>query len=178
MAKSKAGSVPNRHIYSRISYLYQAATYLESHNTKQSPAHSSPTADDETGQLGGQELPPTAQASQTLSRRLLTDLRTTSLKSQIRLSRAMKHTICKFCDSLLVEGETSTSTVENTSKGGKKPWADVLVVKCNSCERAKRYPVGAPRQKRRPVRPTREQESDEKAPTLPKDDVDVVMEEG
>ncbi|RYP86163.1 hypothetical protein DL769_000775 [Monosporascus sp. CRB-8-3] len=72
----------------------------------------------------------------------------------------MKHTICKYCDTLLVEGHTSTSFVENQSKGGKKPWADVLVVKCNTCGGLKRFPVQAPRQKRRPIR---EAESKKKA---------------
>ncbi|RYP05947.1 hypothetical protein DL765_009671 [Monosporascus sp. GIB2] len=72
----------------------------------------------------------------------------------------MKHTICKYCDTLLVEGDTSTSFVENQSKGGKKPWADVLVVKCNTCGGLKRFPVQAPRQKRRPIR---EAESKKKA---------------
>lgn len=64
----------------------------------------------------------------------------------------MKHSICKYCDSLLIEGETSSSVVENKSKGGQKPWADVLVVKCHTCEGVKRFPAQAPRQKRRPMR--------------------------
>ncbi|OTA76889.1 hypothetical protein M434DRAFT_49314, partial [Hypoxylon sp. CO27-5] len=158
MGKSKGpGSVPNRPIYSRISYLYQAAAYLASQSGLKEPNAVTP-ASEGTGQKISEETTCIPHSKYALSRRLITDLRSSSLKSQIRLSPAMKHTICKFCDSLLIEGETSSSIVENKSKGGKKPWADVLVVKCNACGGVKRFPVQAPRQKRRPVR---EKESNE-----------------
>ncbi|KAI8632790.1 Rpr2-domain-containing protein [Xylariaceae sp. FL1651] len=156
MAKSKAhGSVPNKHLYSRLSYLYQAATYLGSQAGWENDQKSEHCAPDQiTGSHGSSDArnPAADQLRLTLARHLLTDLRATSLKSQIRVSPSIKHTICKFCDALLVEGETRTSVVENKSKGGKKPWADVLVVKCNTCGGAKRFPVQAPRQKRRPQR--------------------------
>ncbi|KAI0835414.1 Rpr2-domain-containing protein [Hypoxylon sp. FL0890] len=175
MGKYKGpGSVPNRPIYSRISYLYQAAAYLAS----QSDFKASDTvtqASEGTGQETSKEskqTPCTHRSNHALSRRLITDLRSSSLKSQIRLSPALKHTICKSCDTLLIEGETSSSIVENKSKGGKKPWADVLVVTCHACGGVKRFPVQAPRQKRRPIR---EKESKEK---LEKNlqETDVVME--
>ncbi|KAI1077030.1 Rpr2-domain-containing protein [Whalleya microplaca] len=152
MGKSKTtGSVSNRPIYSRISYLYQAATYLGTHpqqegsnNTTQDSKRENESQDEHASS--------TTLTKRALSRRLLTDLRASSLKTQIRLSPAVKHTICKFCDSLLIEGETSSSTVENKSKGAKKPWADVLAIKCNTCGGVKRFPVQTARQKRRPVR--------------------------
>jgi ribonuclease P protein subunit RPR2 len=64
----------------------------------------------------------------------------------------MKHSICKNCDTMLIDGSTCTNEVENKSKGGKKRWADVLVRKCNTCGLEKRFPIGAERQKRRPHR--------------------------
>ncbi|KAI0119557.1 Rpr2-domain-containing protein [Daldinia grandis] len=158
MGRSKApGSVPNRPVYSRISYLYQAATYLASQPKD--------ITNDTVATQGKKTLCP-SRSKHGLSRRFITDLRSTSLKSQIRLSPAMKHTICKYCDSLLVEGETSSSSVENKSKGGKKPWADVLVVKCHACKGVKRFPIQAPRQKRRPIR-----EADSKKETVQSLDV-------
>jgi ribonuclease P protein subunit RPR2 len=39
--------------------------------------------------------------------------------------------------------------IENLSKGGRKPWADVLVVRCRVCGFVKRYPVGARRQRKK-----------------------------
>ncbi|KAI1803922.1 Rpr2-domain-containing protein [Daldinia bambusicola] len=140
MGKPKgSGSVPNRPVYSRISYLYQAATYL---------ASQSKNITDNTDATQDKQAPGSSQAEQGLSRRFITDLRSTSLKSQIRLSPSMKHTICKFCDSLFIEGETSSSSVENKSKGGKKPWAETLVISCHICGGVKRFPIQAPRQKR------------------------------
>ncbi|KAI1479752.1 Rpr2-domain-containing protein [Daldinia eschscholtzii] len=144
MGKPKGpGSVPNRPVYSRISYLYQAATYLASQPTG--------NTDDTVATQDKEALCP-SQSEHGLSRRFITDLRSASLKSQIRLSPAIKHTICKSCDSLLIEGETSSSSIENKSKGGKKPWADVLVISCHACGGVKRFPVHAPRQKRRTSR--------------------------
>lgn len=151
MAKKQTGSVPNKAIYSRLSYLYQAAAYLQS---QQLPST--------TTQAGGQTQDPSNSESDAkrqqgaqrdirsaASRRLLSDLRAASLKTQIRIDPAVKRTVCKYCDSLLVEGVSCKSSVENKSKGGRKPWADVLVVRCGTCGGEKRVPVSAGRQRRR-----------------------------
>ncbi|KAI5925777.1 Rpr2-domain-containing protein [Camillea tinctor] len=186
MAKTKppGGSVPNRPLYSRISFLYQAATYL---GTRDDQHASTPTTQDAKNQGTESEEKhdgfDNSHVQQALSRRFLTDLRATSLKSQIRLSPAMKHTICKFCDSLLIEGETSSCTTENRSKGGRKPWADVLVVKCNTCGGVRRYPVQAARPKRRPAREQQEAkkaagQKKRKTARMQVEKADIVMEEG
>ncbi|GAW15485.1 hypothetical protein ANO14919_048970 [Xylariales sp. No.14919] len=183
MAKTKTGgSVPNKHIYSRLSYLHQAAAVLGSqvgnaHDFKS--AFLTPGNFEDQGELSNAQNRPTAdQLRLNLARRLLTDLRATSLKSQVRLSPAIKHTICKFCDTLLIEGETSTSVVENKSKQGKKPWADVLVVKCNTCGQVKRFPVQCSRQKRRPERgqvPKNVSDYASVRPRLDNDKTDIAM---
>ncbi|KAI0152958.1 Rpr2-domain-containing protein [Xylariaceae sp. FL1272] len=156
--KQKQPSIPNKALHCRVSYLYQAATYLASQDP---PAESNISDSNTTGQIKEDAksqsdavtaLTDQTQLRQALARNLVTDLRATALKGVIRMSPAIKVTICKFCDTLLVEGKTSTSVVENKSKGGKKPWADVLVIKCMTCGREKRFPVGAPPQKRRPLR--------------------------
>ncbi|KAK3330986.1 RNAse P Rpr2/Rpp21/SNM1 subunit domain-containing protein [Apodospora peruviana] len=149
MAKAKnGGGVQNRAIYSRVSFLQQAAILLSSSSSSTQP-HSSTNAGNKSS---GPVLEPESFPLQGLGRRLATDLRSVSLKTRIRLSPAVKQTICKFCDSILIDGETCTSTIENRSRGGTKPWADVLVRKCHACRREKRYPVSAPKQKRRTER--------------------------
>lgn len=159
MAKKKAPGVPNRHVYSRISFLYQAASYLSTSAAKQDA--SSSQTDTEQASV----------AAQNLSRKMITDLRAVTLKSQVRISPALKRTICKYCDTLLVEGQTCSSSVENKSKGGKKPWADVLVIKCHTCGRAKRFPVSAERQKRRPQRASTDTKvADSKRPDIKMED--------
>lgn len=154
-------------MYSRISFLYQAAAYLagsgannQTHSDLKTPSTKDVAVDvdmedvedktshDVSSPQTGKPVP----VAQNMSRRLLSQLRATTLKSQIRTSPNIKRTICKYCDTLLIEGETCSSVVENRSKGGKKPWADTLVVKCHTCGREKRFPIGAPHQKRRPLR--------------------------
>ncbi|KAI5867578.1 RNAse P Rpr2/Rpp21/SNM1 subunit domain-containing protein [Durotheca rogersii] len=152
MAKSKSqGSVPNRPIYSRISYLYQAAACMATRSGQEA------SRDVARGPEGsGDPAAAASRGGRAFSRQLLADMRATSLKSQIRLSPDLKRTVCKFCDSFLVEGKTSSSVVENNSRGGKKPWADVFVIKCHTCGGVKRFPLHAPRQKRRPLRQDRQ----------------------
>ena len=183
---SKSNSVSQRHIHSRVSFLYQAATLLSgvqmsdqtapissihdhhSHqatrNPRAEPHHTTvplENSEQADGAQGTEEPVESSKqgASQGLSvshapmaRHLLSHLRGVSLKSQIRLSPAIKHSVCKRCDTLLVPGSTSTSAMENLSKGGKKPWADVLVIRCNICHAEKRFPIGARRQQKRELR--------------------------
>ena len=184
MASEKARphkGLQQKHLHSRISYLYQAATYLSgitgkaqtcesnSDNEKQlvnnhgeaagmSEAVSEQslpippfTQEEGTPALGEHSMLETQSAA--LPRQLLTHLRAVSLKGQIRLSPNMKHSICKRCDLLLVPGNSATTYMENKSRGGKKPWADVLIITCNACGTAKRYPVGSKRQLRKEKRP-------------------------
>ncbi|PQE32772.1 hypothetical protein CJF32_00001254 [Rutstroemia sp. NJR-2017a WRK4] len=154
MAKGQANKgvakVPNKNLYSRVSYLYQAATYLAMREQSGLDELSSNDTEDLWPAKKNESKP---EASlQPLSRRLLSDLRSVSLKGVMRMSPAVKNSICKNCQTLLIDGSTSTTEVENKSKGGKKPWADVLVRKCNTCGLEKRFPVAAERQPRRPHR--------------------------
>jgi ribonuclease P protein subunit RPR2 len=173
MAKGKAsksaGSVPNKALHSRVSYLYQAAAYLatqQQHSTT-IPTGSEPQDEQSTAKAeniqGNSYLDPA-------SRRMISDLRAVSHKIQMRVSSVMKHSICKNCDSMLIDGYACTNEVENKSKGGKKRWADVLVRKCNTCGFEKKFPIGADRQKRRLQRT--------KTAEIPAADKEGVMDEG
>ena len=187
MAQSNAKPqkrIAQKHLHSRISYLYQAATYLA--KVADQAQAGVPCIDSEFknrcsagGELQcavsapeavsdeGFSIPPTKQENRMLnvgvdndresknfavSRQLLVHLRAVSLRSQIRLTPVVKHTMCKRCSILLVPGSTSTSYVENNSSGARKPWADVLVTTCTACGTSKRFPVGAKRQVRRDAR--------------------------
>ena len=169
MASEKARAhkgLLQKHLHSRISYLYQAAIYLSGTTGKAQTCESNSDKEKQLvnnhGEAAGmseaaseQSLPiaPLQAQSGALPRHLLTHLRAVSLKGQIRLSPNMKHSICKRCDLLLVPGNSATTHMENKSRGGKKSWADVLVITCNACGTAKRYPVGAKRQFRKEKRP-------------------------
>ena len=160
--KSKGkGLIPNKAMLSRVSYLFQAATYLTTLQQPHANLDAEPlkhrSSNDEIDNVTDSEdseqgLSESRAQLQIVSRHLISDLRAVSLKAQIRISPTLKHTICKNCDTLLFNGSTCTNEVENKSKGGKKPWSDILVRKCNTCGLARRYPVGAERQKKRPQR--------------------------
>lgn len=143
MAKGKAAAtVQNRPMYSRISFLQQAATYLTVTQDMQ------PDLKPEDNLARSRN----DRALRGLARHMVTDLRSVSLKTRIRLSPTMKQMLCKYCDAILVEGQSCTTRVENPSRGGRKSWADVLVRKCHACGNVKRQPINAPRQKSKAAR--------------------------
>ena len=179
-ANSKKGIV-QKHLHSRISYLYQAATYL-AQVTDQPRARTSYVSDAiEEQRNTSREIQyavttleaasVSTSSSETVrriskfgcdddriskdfahSRQLVAHLRAVSLRGPVRLSPAVKHTMCKHCGILLMTGSTSTSYIENKSRGAKKAWADVLVTTCTACGTSKRIPVGAKRPLRRESR--------------------------
>ncbi|KJZ75796.1 hypothetical protein HIM_04953 [Hirsutella minnesotensis 3608] len=162
MAKTKGPpGVQNKVIYARASYLYQAANYLVN-CTSSVPQDESKAQESQTKERCRKEATKQRKVLQNLSRRAICDMRAVTLKTQIRQSQGLKRTICKFCDTLQVEGQTCQSSVENLSKGGLKPWADVLVIRCGTCGNAKRFPVCGERQKRKGLRsPKSERKQDE-----------------
>lgn len=146
----KSKGVPNKHLHVRLSYLYQAATYLTLQTTMQD------TTTTTTGftQNGPTELHDTAkvQRQSPLALELGSDIQQVSRKGQLRLAVDLKRSMCKSCNAVLIPGRTATQVIENPSKGGKKPWADVLVVTCNLCGGKKRFPVDAMKQLRKAKR--------------------------
>jgi ribonuclease P protein subunit RPR2 len=161
MAKTKGPkSVTNKHTYSRISYLYQAATHLALSTSHGKPTgHEGETKDREEHAMESSQK---SASSHKIARSFLRDLRAVSLKAQISLGTTIKQSVCKGCDGLLVDGQTCSAVVENESKGARKPWADMLVLTCLVCGYKKRVPVNAPRQKRRALR-TKKQAEDVQA---------------
>ena len=175
-AKAGTSNTPHKHLHSRISYLYQVALYLtqvQFSRPYQSEGLSTLNSNDlltesfmvrspvtDTAVLLPHVLTrtPHAQTSQRnpldydnsanlcTVRQTLSHLRRVSHKSQIRLSRGMKRSICRRCEAALIPGFTSKAYIENKSRKGKKPWADVLVVTCDACDFSKRFPIGAKRQ--------------------------------
>lgn len=138
----KTKGIPSKHLHARTTFLYQAATYL---NLQTSRVEAD--ADDVTT-----EKLPQVQQNQHFQRQspialeLGSDLQQVSRKAQIRLAVDMKRTICKRCNTVLVPGRTAIQTIENSSKNGRKPWADILSIECKLCGGKKRFPIGATKQ--------------------------------
>ena len=136
---SKSKSVPNKHIHARLSYLHQASSYLALARKGQK------LGGEEDAVVSVEEDASKQDHQHAQSRHLLSQLRAVSLKSQIRLTPQIKHTVCKRCNSLLMAGKTSTKMIINESRGRRKPQADVVVVRCYFCGNVKRFPVGQPK---------------------------------
>ncbi|PON29609.1 hypothetical protein TGAM01_v201858 [Trichoderma gamsii] len=162
MVKQKGNAgIHNRHIYSRASYLYQAASYLANcayqtkKATKTEDNYDGTRKDEKPVAADGDGFTHSKQERKAiinLSHQVISDMRSVSLKAQIRQSPTIKQTICRYCDAVQIEGKTCQSTVENRSKGGRKPWADILITRCDTCGNVKRYPISAPKQKRKSLR--------------------------
>ncbi|KAG8528703.1 uncharacterized protein KY384_006390 [Bacidia gigantensis] len=165
--RDRAKGLAQKHVHSRISFLHQAASYLA---TISNDSNVKPKVEEVQSEHVLEKSGVVVQAKpliksvikfQVTSHEHLADLKTTaglaqcyvsqlrslSRKTLIRLTPEMKHSICKGCEVLLEPGVTSTTSLENKSRGGRKPWADVLVIKCKACGETKRFPVGAKRQK-------------------------------
>ena len=147
MGKSKSsksgGSIQQRHLHSRISFLHQAAAYLATNKSAVQPSQLSNAGSGAGSASRATKSPNENRNGQT--RHLLNQLRGVSKKSQIRLGKDVKHSLCKRCDSLLVSGDTSREETRNDSKDSGKPWADVFEIKCKTCGTLKRFPTGQQR---------------------------------
>ncbi|OOF93478.1 hypothetical protein ASPCADRAFT_209439 [Aspergillus carbonarius ITEM 5010] len=167
--KDSAGGA-HSHIRARINYLYNAATFLQSVATPHSQQQIDKTGQKESDivmqasshivpQLANSErvsekvpaglgTPAPTEHLPQLSRVYLSQMRGVSLKTQLRLPVDVKRSFCKRCDARLIPGVTCMQEIQNASRGRKKPWADVLVVRCSTCGTEKRFPQAEKRSKK------------------------------
>ncbi|KAH6103225.1 hypothetical protein HBI69_201480 [Parastagonospora nodorum] len=141
----KSKGIPSKHLHARTTFLYQAATYLTLQTTSNKTTATRILESDEdwnSAQTCSEHVP----SHSPLALQLGSDLQQVTRKAQLRLSVDLKRSLCKRCNTVLIPGRTATQSVENLSKGGEKPWADVFVLACMTCDGRKRFPVGAKRQ--------------------------------
>lgn len=144
----KAKGIPSKHLHARTTFLYQAATYL---NLQTSPFDAA--ADGKaTEELPATWHAPHLQSMSPVALELGSDLQQVSRKAQLRLAVDMKRTICKRCNTILVPGRTAIQMLENPSKNGRKPCADILSIECKLCGGKKRFPIGATKQPKKHAR--------------------------
>lgn len=75
-----------------------------------------------------------------ISRVYISHMRGVSLKTLTRLPIPTKRSFCKRCETPLTSGVSSSQEIQNASRGRKKPWADVEVLRCLVCGTEKRFP--------------------------------------
>ncbi|KAJ5980468.1 hypothetical protein N7481_007766 [Penicillium waksmanii] len=76
-----------------------------------------------------------------ISRVYISHMRGVSLKTLTRLPIPTKRSFCKRCETPLSSGVACSQEIQNASRGRKKPWADVKVVRCLVCGTEKRFPM-------------------------------------
>lgn len=103
-----------------------------------SPGSTAVAVEEASGSVN-QKQEPNLDRLPNLSRAYISQLRGISLKTQLRLPQEVKRSFCKRCDTLLVPGVSCMREIRNTSREGKKPWADVRVVRCTTCGTEKQY---------------------------------------
>ncbi|KAJ5474177.1 hypothetical protein N7475_003743 [Penicillium sp. IBT 31633x] len=147
------------HIRARLDYLHQAALYFQDksafqkcqstediQNNKDSLVAGQVSLGDTRHDLESKQQARLAKQEKTdeplrnLSRVCVSHLRAVAMKTQIRLPVTLKRSVCKRCDTVLTPGVTCSHETRNASRGGKKPWADLLVVRCFTCGTVKRFP--------------------------------------
>ncbi|KAE8331824.1 RNAse P Rpr2/Rpp21/SNM1 subunit domain-containing protein [Aspergillus sergii] len=189
-AKGKKGSSggAQSHIRARLDYLHNAAIYLQSAAVASRQSSSQlvqkPTRPDgEPVSASARIVPhflshditsgqkPTGTDSSAnmdhlphLSRVLISQMRGVSLKTQLRLPVETKRSYCKRCDTLLSPGVSCIQEIRNESRDRKKPWADVRVILCTTCETEKRFPQTERRTKKLSERRKQSEQEKEQAP--------------
>lgn len=177
MKKTNTGGA-NSHIRARLDYLNKAAAFLQSTAQLPGPPTSDTSndrnADDMDLSLNNkarvvplvtgitdqnpQNNLKTTTATTTpqhltqLSRGYISQMRGVSLKTRTRLPIDVKRSFCKRCDTILALGINSTQEIQNASRGRRKPWADVRVVRCGTCQTEKRFPQTEKRSRKLPER--------------------------
>lgn len=160
MAKAKKSAPGPSHIRARLEYLRRAAIYLQSPSVSSQQASGcggdQPTTGSvpeikkptETAGNNARDLPREAVARRRLSQVYISHMRGVSLKTQFRLPIEVKRSFCKRCDTRLIPGFNCTQEMRNESRGRRKPWADVWVVRCATCGTEKRFPQTERRSKK------------------------------
>ncbi|KAL4747441.1 hypothetical protein BDW72DRAFT_15438, partial [Aspergillus terricola var. indicus] len=151
MAKTKgkkgSGGGGNSYVRARINYLYNAAAYLQS--AKAAGALEDVATPKDEVMSDAHVVQPLAKKPRSdypgecaprVARLCISQMRGVSQKSQLRLPIEQKRSFCKRCDTLLIPGTNCIEETRNPSRGARKPWAEVRIVRCNICGTEKRFP--------------------------------------
>ena len=136
MAKDKkTTTVPQKNVRLRLAYLHQAATYF----------HNIAAEQEQIGEADSESVTHPFKDAQT--QRLVNQMKGVSRKAVIRLQKDVKRSLCKGCDAILEPSISSATWVQNDSRNGAKPWADVVTIRCTFCGTIKRFPTGTRKHK-------------------------------
>ncbi|EKM54637.1 uncharacterized protein PHACADRAFT_123918 [Phanerochaete carnosa HHB-10118-sp] len=146
MAKKSKDDVPNpnsitnRDILQRLNFLYQASQLLGTQSVPPSVAQG-PVPDSLRGRERKREMQrrfkerhSTAYAD--LSRTYVKNMKAIGRKTNMRMDPAVKRTLCKGCDLVLVPGLTAEVRVNSSTNSGH-----TVSQTCMSCRKSRRIPA-------------------------------------
>lgn len=165
MGKAKKGTSGANHLRARLEYLQKAAAYLQPASPDQQPrepaGQTTRTVPRATASENNSNVTPKTSTTDNLSKLYISQMRGVSAKTQLRLPIEVKRSFCKRCDTLL-RPDNCVQEIRNESRGKRKPWADVWVVRCVGCGTEKRFPQT---QKRTKKLAERKREREKEQPT-------------
>ncbi|KAH8107874.1 Rpr2-domain-containing protein [Cristinia sonorae] len=144
-------SVANRDILQRMNFLYQASAFLNT--IVDPPAVPEPPSPPVVSSIASTPVqqerqlkiqrkrverlkkrhPPTCAA---LSRSYINSMKIIGQKTNVKLDPAVKRTICKSCNVVLMPGATATVRVKSSSTHG-----NMMLYTCMSCKQIRRIPA-------------------------------------
>ncbi|KAI0775818.1 RNAse P Rpr2/Rpp21/SNM1 subunit domain-containing protein [Trametes elegans] len=128
-------NVANRDIVQRISFLYQASTYLIS-VSQSLPNPLENVKERHSRKRAKKDRLRHPRNTADLSRSYVGAMRSVGQKTMVRMDPSLKRTLCKGCDAVLIPGFTATVRVKPLrSHGGE------VVYTCHACDTFKRIPA-------------------------------------
>ncbi|CAI7574442.1 unnamed protein product [Penicillium viridicatum] len=119
------------HIRARLDYLHQAAAYFQDKST---------LAEGQIGKVHNNEHTSVAGHIDPEDNGHTVDAQLHVCSVNQKKTQEPLRNLSRRCDTILIPGVTCSHETKNASRGGKKPWANVLVVRCLSCGTEKRFP--------------------------------------
>ncbi|EMD37650.1 hypothetical protein CERSUDRAFT_123546 [Gelatoporia subvermispora B] len=145
-------SVTNRDILQRMNFLYQASAYLNSISPSREPqpSQSQDTStytpgsvpSSQVGQPAGKRKQPKKlrirhpTTTHELARSYVDSMRSIGQKTTVKMDPAVKRTLCRKCDVVLIPGVSATVRVKSSSSHGH-----AMSYTCMTCKTIRRIPA-------------------------------------
>ncbi|OSD06973.1 Rpr2-domain-containing protein [Trametes coccinea BRFM310] len=135
-------SVANRDVIQRINFLYQASTYLNSisqtlpHNSVNDAFRQQTVKRKSSSQKKRKSAVRHPRDIGELSRSYVSTMRIVGQKTMVRMDPALKRTLCKGCDTVLLPGSTASVRVHPLPSHGQ-----AMHYTCLTCDTTRRIPA-------------------------------------
>ncbi|KAG6845084.1 hypothetical protein H0H87_000989 [Tephrocybe sp. NHM501043] len=139
-----ANGVANRDILQRLNFLYQAGVYLntlpsaEASTSLTSPKPNAPPITSKKAPAGKKRKRSNSHAAMAsdLSRTYISIMKSVGQKTTVKIDPAVKRTLCKGCNSIMIPGSTAIVRVKKSPAHGH-----AMAYTCTGCQTSRRIPT-------------------------------------